>query len=823
MSVIVIALLGTSSYLSIGFAGGAIIRNGSEMYDSMSFRSVEVVSSMLISEDDVSLLGELDGVKCAEPVWQAGACVYHGEGLKANTYLISLTGRVNVPQLEEGRFPEAPNECAIEQSLAEEMQFRIGDVIDDISMTDDAGQYVLESEFLITGIVKHPDHVSRTFTQTGYIVVPKETFDLETLQGASMKAEILLDGESGDRFSGAHGSEVASLVKKIEELAPERTPLTDAAVKKAAHGRVDAMEADLRQQLERAMSETPDDTETIGYLERSISDLDGYREDIEGMAPSRWIVLGEESSTGYAQIKSCGETLRTLQTNFGLMFIAIGALTILATVGKMVGEQRSQVGTVKALGFFNREILGKYLLFGVSATVFGTIAGCFAGRFLLERIVLDNYKDNFIFDLSAPLFDPVSALIVFAAGIVLSSGAVWIACRTLLRESANALMQPSVPNGVKGKGKDNSAGLYSRLILRNVRSDWKRVLVTVVSILGCCAMIGVGFTLKHAVKNCPEKQYPGIINYDAEVKYEPFAEERFGEILDEAGAERVSLLSTSASVRTDGYGAVKLLVGDIDGLRPMFRLTDAKTGAELPATDEGVFIYQRLAETGCLEVGDEFDMMIGLTDTARVKVAGVFRNYLGMPVVMSRRYYENVFSVEYAPNAFLVRLNGADPEALISMFEEEYGLVSWTESDADRAVFEASMGSIDSVDSLLIAIAAIMAGVVQMCLTSTYVTQKKRELILMRINGFSYGELVGYLLRETVLTALTGIILGIAAGCGIGYYIVRSVELSYTQFDRGVYVPAWLYAAGITALFTVVINAIALRSVKKLKLTDLDA
>lgn len=115
-----------------------------------------------------------------------------------------------------------------------------------------------------------------------------------------------------------------------------------------------------------------------------------------------------------------------------------------------------------------------------------------------------------------------------------------------------------------------------------------------------------------------------------------------------------------------------------------------------------------------------------------------------------------------------------------------------------------------------------MAGVVQTCLTGTYIMQKKRELILMRINGFSYGELVGYLLRETVLTALTGILLGIAAGCGIGYYIVRSVELPYAQFDRGVYVPAWLYAAGITALFTVVINAIALRSVKKLKLTDLD-
>ena len=115
-----------------------------------------------------------------------------------------------------------------------------------------------------------------------------------------------------------------------------------------------------------------------------------------------------------------------------------------------------------------------------------------------------------------------------------------------------------------------------------------------------------------------------------------------------------------------------------------------------------------------------------------------------------------------------------------------------------------------------------MAGVVLLNLTNTFVLQKKRELIIMRINGFTVKELIGYLLRETAVTTVIGILLGVAAGCGIGYYIVRSVELPYTQFDRGVYAPAWLYAAGITALFAVVINAIALMKVKKLKLTDLN-
>ena len=188
---------------------------------------------------------------------------------------------------------------------------------------------------------------------------------------------------------------------------------------------------------------------------------------------------------------------------------------------------------------------------------------------------------------------------------------------------------------------------------------------------------------------------------------------------------------------------------------------------------------------------------------------------------MSGDYYASQFGKDFTPNTFFVRLNGADKDELIAALDETCGLLSWTPSDGNRTAFEAATASINSVDALLIAIAAIMAGVVLLNLTNTFVLQKKRELIIMRINGFTVKELIGYLLRESAVTTALGILLGVAAGCGIGYYIVRSVELPYTQFDRSICVSAWLYAAGITALFAVVIHAIALMKVKKLKLTDL--
>ncbi len=91
----------------------------------------------------------------------------------------------------------------------------------------------------------------------------------------------------------------------------------------------------------------------------------------------------------------------------------------------------------------------------------------------------------------------------------------------------------------------------------------------------------------------------------------------------------------------------------------------------------------------------------------------------------------------------------------------------------------------------------------------------------MRINGFTVGEVIRYVTRETVATTAAGVLLGIAVGSWIAYLIIRSMEQPFIQFERGVSVTAWLLGAAITVLFAVLVNAVALRRVKRLKLTDM--
>ena len=254
-------------------------------------------------------------------------------------------------------------------------------------------------------------------------------------------------------------------------------------------------------------------------------------------------------------------------------------------------------------------------------------------------------------------------------------------------------------------------------------------------------------------------------------------------------------------------------------INKVYHLLDWKTGTPITEAEDGILIQRRLAEIYGLDVGSEFDLSDGLSKLVTVRVAGVFENYIGLPAVMSAAYYEEVFGKDCQCNTMLVRLDGADEAALSAQLDENWGVKAY--GTPDRASFRSSTSVINSIVALLTTMSAMLAGVVLMNLTNLFFQQKKREMTVMRINGFTAKQTVGYLLREIAVTTAVGIILGIAVGASMAYYILRALEQSFVQFDRSVSIPAWILGAGITLLFAGIVNWLVLRKIKHLKLTDL--
>jgi len=821
-SIIVIALLGVAAFLSISYSAEAMKVNGSAAYDALHFRDLEVVSTLLLTEDDLECLRNTEGVSDVEPLWQTGANAYIN-GQREGAAVITVTERLNRPILVEGRLPETLTECAVEKRLAEKAGWHLGDTVEWLEMTESTGRFFLGVEALsITGIVEHPDHVNLNVPDVLYILVYRDAFDHEAMKNCCMKALIEVDTPAGmDRFSAGYQAAVQAVRERIEALASTRAPLRDAEVRQQAYGELDEAETNYAAYLEETSASgesAPEEMdESWAFFEQIISD---QRREVDEMAPCRWIVLDSRGNTSFVQLNTSSKNLASLQMTFSMLFVVIGALVIYATVSKMVDEQRTLVGVTKALGFFNREVFAKYLLFGLLATVLGTFLGILLARFWIEGFVLNGYNIYFTIDLRQPRMFLKPTLIVILGGVFLAVVAVTFACLRLVRMPAIRLMQAPVPKGRNKtvRTQKHVLSLYSRLVLLNIRTDIKRVLVTVVSVAGCCTLVVIGFTLKYSIDKCMEKQYTEVVQYDGRIRVD-YAGDVEEELIS-SGVEYVPLYDGNVTFRIRDVDMGELLCGDIAAIETMFRLNDWQTGEPLAPTDEGIYIQRRLAEIYDLTVGSEFEMTLNGTQTITVRVAGVFENYLGRTMAMSPGYYEALCGETPQSNAFFVRFGDVDREALLSELDETLGFVEHTPADEGKAMFKAATSVINAVVALFIFMAAVMAGVVLLNLTNIYILQKKRELTVMRINGFTTREVIAYVTRETVITTILGIILGLIFGSAIGYRIVRALEQSFYRLERSICFSGWLYAAIMTVFFTVIVNIIALRKVKDLKLTD---
>ncbi len=862
LSIVVIALLGVTTFLGIGYSAAALRNNASKAYNDQNYRDIEVISTRLLTAEDLDCIRALPGVRDVEPAWQAAANAYIGNE-KQIINIITATERINLVSTIEGRMPENASECAIEQNVAEGAGWKIGDEIEWAEMTDATGQFFLGADpFTIVGIVAHPDHASKSVPETPYMIVSADRFDREAMGNCCMKAEITVEKAADvDRFSKAYDKTVSAVLEQIEAVSEERIAIRDAQIKDEALQLIEEAErtlADkkeelttgseaidgllglvdqaavimqgmagmdaataslemLKQTLEEKSAEMADAEAAFREVEEAIRTQRG---NLENLAPGCWFVYDGHGSASFVQMIIGSGNLKSLEMTFSLLFVLVGALVIYATISKMIDEQRTLVGTTKALGFFNREIFSKYLLFGLSATVLGTVLGILAARFLLESFILKGYNTYYTYDTTAPTITVGPTLIVLFAAMLLAVAAITFACYRLIRTPAIRLMQQAVPKGRKKSAKRGKAALslYSRLILLNIGTDLKRVIVTVVSVAGCCALVVIGFTLKSAVNGAVKNQYSSVVHYDAKVQFE-YGDE-IKEALEESGAECVPLYDAYITYRITDNQVGELLCGDIDAIESMYRLNDWHTKDPIAPTDEGILIQRRLAEIDNLGIGSEFKITVGGANTATVRVAGIFENYIGRSMVMSTGYYTSLFGKEPTPNSYLVRLNDADEASLTAHLKELSGFTSYTPASADKTMFDSATSVVNAVVILFIVMAAIMAGVVLTNLTNIYIMQKKRELTVMRINGFTVKEVIGYCTRETVLTTAAGIVLGIALGSGIAYRIVRSMEQAFIRFDRGVSLLAWLYGMLITIAFAVIINALILRKVRHLKLTD---
>lgn len=587
-------------------------------------------------------------------------------------------------------------------------------------------------------------------------------------------------------------------------------------------------EKEIEEGWEKYHEEEEKAEEAIGDTRKIAEASDGYV-----------LVRDRLSNAGYVDFRSNVRAIRSSGLVFGIGFLVLCAMVCFSTLALIIEEQKQLVGTAKAFGLYPGEILKKYLTFGVSAALFGSLLGIplavALGNLALTLIERSNlYAITGVRSIVTPV--PAAAVVLLAA--VLCAAVTAVACKGLLRTPASRLMKgeilkksrnngrgPAKPGRIRLPGLHGS--LYSRLIMRNMRGDLSRVVLTIAILAGSCFIIGLGFTVRESLTGMLSAQETQILRYDCRVDLgKGVTKQQQAEM--EAYLDREGTVWTRATYephlyRTEGrVEALYVLSANQDNVEKIYALRDPKTQQKISLPREGILIQNRMHETAGFREGDTMSLY-GLDLSPREgTVAGQFQNYEGRLIIMSEEAYREVFGAEPSGGSLFLRFSDKAEEAeILAGLGKISGQIDAEDSDEFAERFQSMIGIFNVVVALMIGIAVLMSFMILLNLTNIFVSRKKKEIIVMRINGFSRKQTDGYLIRETVFMTLAGLVTAFTAGMLTTEPFVRVLEQPDVQSIRMPDPLLWGLGVLIEGCFALLISWIAFRKTRKYQLREI--
>lgn len=559
--------------------------------------------------------------------------------------------------------------------------------------------------------------------------------------------------------------------------------------------------------------------------EKKLAEAKAEVEEIE----CEWLVLDRNANAGYIDVKAQLDSLRATGLVFGILFILITALVCFSTLTIIIEEQKKLIGTVKAFGFHKREVLSKYLLFGTSAGLLGDILAVFTGIGLSVIVQIVYSASNlYQYGHAGTIVKPVPTILITVAMLIVCAVASVIACTGILRSPASLLMNGQTLKRRRERKKVSSSrrgSLYSRLILRNIRNDKARVIVSTAIVAFCCMLIGVGFSFKLSFSQMVVKQENNVNLYDLRMDIgDSVTDEqraRLKTILENSGVDYTEVVYEShIFVAGDTSTGLTVLAADPQQITKYLGIR-SETGTPVDVTDDGILLPVRMTENYGYSVGDSVSILDSNMQSHDATMVGAYTNYFGRVVITTPKGYKNLFDEEYEPNSCYIILNGENAAELRSALLAVNEDISFDASDS----FKASVDSVSMLYNIIVyvtlGVSIFMSFMILTNLANIFITRKKNELTVMRVNGFSVKQTIGYLAKETRLMTIIGLALGVLVGSLLSPLAIKMLEPADLQFDRSYHVIAWIAAAGIEGLFALIIYSLTFRKVRKLNLRDI--
>lgn len=599
----------------------------------------------------------------------------------------------------------------------------------------------------------------------------------------------------------------------------------EAAKKQYEQGKAEAERGFAEAEKELASGKAQLDT-AKAELDKGAAELDSAEKQIKNINHADTYVLDRDTNAGYVCFESDTNVVQSVASVFPVFFFLVAALVCLTTMTRMIADQRTQIGIMKALGYSSGAIMGKYMFYSGSATVLGSIFGIAAGSFAFPAIVWFGY--GLIYNLSGLTFTmnwPLAAGIT-AANLAVTLLVTWYCCAKELKCAPAELIRPKAPEAGKRILLEriptvwNDMSFMQKVSARNIMRYKKRIFMMLLGIGGCTALVLTALGLNDTIQNVVMRQYDDIILYDYEITMAYDMNEEEQEIFfSDAGddiKDAVFLYRGLAEVSgSDAIKSATLTVTDGKKLCKYIDLSYDGEPIDYPGRGEAAINYNLARQLGGIEVGDEIKLTTSEKKELTVTVSALFDNYVDSFVFISpETYEEQLGEVPEYKSALANAPDGADVNRCAEALTHDVDGVRGVTLSTDIKERMSSM-----LDGLLVVVAAIilcaglLAFIVLYNLTNINISERIREIATLKVLGFYPNEAAHYVFRENLILTGAGAVFGLGLGVALHAFVMNAIKVDMMYFKPHISFLSFAVSIVITFVFAVIVNAIMRRRI----------
>ncbi len=619
--------------------------------------------------------------------------------------------------------------------------------------------------------------------------------------------------------------------------------------------------ADGEVQLEEARQELADAKETLAAKETELADArrefeDGEREyedarqefeekisdaeleladagrELAELKPPDTYVLGRDTNVGYVCLESDSNIVDGIADIFPVFFFLVAAMVCITTMNRMVEEQRTQIGVLKALGYGNGAIMSKYVIYSGLAAVLGCVSGFLLGTWGFPKVVWFGYSLMYSAAPVGYLFDWKLAVISMAVSLLCSVGTTWLSCRVELSQVAAQLMRPKAPKAGKRVFLERIPLLWRHLSflkkvsVRNIFRYKKRLIMMVLGISGCTALLVTGFGIEDSIAEVAKHQFHEIQVYDLGISLKPDPDPRTDSRLDEMAElgleDYLRVMETNMDIVTEkGVKSIYLVAGDPERMGEYVNM-HTEAGREIPYPGPGeCVVTHKLAKQYGIQAGDVVYLRDGDMNTLSATVTGIMENFIYNYVYISSETWEKAFGREPDLRMVYGNLAGdADPHKVSAALMKLEDTVNVTVNADTMERISTMMKSLDVIVLVVILCAGGLAFIVLYNLTNINITERVREIATVKVLGFYKKETASYVFRENILLTAMGALLGLGLGHFLHAFVMSKIQVDMIAFDVRVKGVSFLYSALLTFAFAWLVDKFMGRRLEDISMTE---